>query len=293
MRRSDEEEAVILSLDGDCAVVLMRDGSFRRIRVREGAQVGELCSVASREHRYARALRNLGNSGRRWRTTGLAAVVACCVLIGGLMVGAISHRSDYALVSLDANGQVSFAVDAQMRVVSAHGLNSEGQKVLSAVPVKGLPLTSAVDEVVSKLAQTQALPRNDSIVVTTASVAQSADVHAVDEEVISAIHTALGKRDPGNVYHMDVPKSVWAQAQAAHVSPGQYATYLLAQQVGVPVKLIDLNSANLQTVLAEAHDLHTALSGFNTGDYQQVASIVESAVGPSTLNSTQQYQYNG
>ncbi|GMA56284.1 hypothetical protein GCM10025858_07870 [Alicyclobacillus sacchari] len=223
----------------------------------------------------------------------MAAVVACCVLLGGLLVGAVSHRSDYALVSLDANGQISFAVDAHMHVVSARGLNETGQSVLNAVPVQGLPLSSAVGEVVAKLAQAQELPRNDSIVVTTASVAKNADVHTVDDQVISAIHTALGKSETRNVYHMDVPKAVWAQAQAAHVSPGQYATYLLAQQVGVPVKLTDLNSANLQTVLAEAHDLHTALSGFNTGDYQQVASIVDSAVGSSTLNSTQQYQYNG
>ncbi|GMA56285.1 hypothetical protein GCM10025858_07880 [Alicyclobacillus sacchari] len=71
MRSRDEEKAVILSLDGDRAIVLMRDGTFRRIRVGKGLQVGELCSVPARERRFDRAVlslsRAVGVGKREWR----------------------------------------------------------------------------------------------------------------------------------------------------------------------------------------------------------------------------------
>lgn len=292
MRRRTDDMAVVMSVEGTEAIVLTRTGAFERVRIPHGAAVGDIIpwqayaaerSTHTKSFGQTRSARRLSS---RWGMIGAAAVVAVASLIVTSVVTTSTNKDVYAYVSLDANGQVSFDVDKNMHVVDVKGLNKLGQQTVSTMKLSGASLNSAVDDVVAHLASNKLLPHHDTIVVTAASATDNSDVHSVETAAVTAVHQALqgsSQSDSVNdsVYSMDVPREVWIQAEDDHVSPGQYATYLLAQQVGVPVKLADLNSSNLQTVFAEAHDLHTALTGLNTGNYDQVASIVEGAIGAS------------
>ncbi len=270
---------------------MTQSGLFERIRVPSGVSIGDTVPWKSfQDDRFFRPVkirrRALQRLSSRWGLIGAAAVVVVGALIA-TSVATNSSKNVYAYVSLDANGQIAFDVNQHMRVVDVHGLNQVGKQTVSNLQLQGASLQSAVDDVVSKLATNKLLPSHDTIVVTAASATDNSSAHTVETTAVTAVHQALqGSAQPDSiddsVYSMDVPRQVWMKAEDEHVSPGQYATFLLAQQVGVPVKLADLNSSNLQTVLAEAHDLHTALTGLNTGNYDQVASIVEGAIGAAS-----------
>jgi len=280
--------AVVVELQGDRAILLTDDGAFVKVAARPGMSVGDVIDVSVRG-------RDGGGWLRAWtrRRLALGAVAACvlCAAIGG---GALSMAGwgarPHALVSVDANAEWSLAVDQNMCVVSASAYNAVGQSVLARVRVKGKPLADAVRSLVGELAAEGQMPRNDSVVVATTSLDGDDAGSDIDRAVMSAVQGAT--QGEGNVYSMALSPSVWNQALANHVAPAQYASYLLAQEVGVHVHLSDLSSANVQTVVAQAHDLHTALQGLNTGNYDEVASIVEAALS-QPLNSRSEPRYNG
>lgn len=278
--------AVVVELQGDRAILFTEDGAFVSVPAEAGMSVGDVID-------RARAASFPSGWFRAWRKRGLAlGSVAACLLaaVGGLWSISAWTARPHALVSVDANGEWSLAVDRNMRVVSARAYNAVGEEALQRVRVKGQPLADAVRSLVGELAAQGQLPRNDSVVVATTTLDGAVGRDAIQRVVTSAVQGAT--QGAGNVYSMALSPSVWNEALANHVAPAQYASYLLAQEVGVNVHLNDLNSANVQTVVAQAHDLHTALAGLNTGDYDEVASIVEAALG-QTLNSHSEPRYNG
>ncbi|MBF8378856.1 anti-sigma factor domain-containing protein [Alicyclobacillus mali] len=279
--------AVVVELRGERALVLTDDGAFMEMAARPSMSVGDVIDISARQVR--------GGWMRAWvrRRVALGAAAACalCAALGGgaLAVAGWGSRP-HALVSVDANAEWSLAVDRNMRVVSATAYNAVGQEVLARVPVKGEPLAQAVRSLVRELAAEGQMPRNDSVVVASTSLDGGDSGSLMTQAVASAVQGAT--RGEGNVYSMALSPSVWNQAVANHVAPAQYASYLLAQEVGVRVHLKDLSSANVQTVVAQAHDLDTALQGLNTGNYDEVASIVQAALNQS-LNSRSEPRYNG
>ncbi|SIT07182.1 Anti-sigma factor N-terminus [Alicyclobacillus vulcanalis] len=278
---------MVMAFDGHEAIVLTGDGAFIRVAKSPGMSIGDVIDMQGAvpsPRPWRRAL-----AKRRVAFGAVAASVLCAALaVTGLSTIGFGARAQ-ALVSVDANAEWSLAVDKHMRVVSASAYNAVGQSVLARVRVKGEPLSQAVKLLVGQLAAEGQMPRNDSVVVATTSLDGGTNPDIV-RAVASAIQGAT--EGQGNVYSMALSPDVWKQAVANHVAPAQYASYLLAQDVGVHVHLSDLASANLQTVVAQAHDLHTALEGLNTGNYEEVASIVEAALS-QPLNSHSEPRYNG
>ncbi|AEJ44135.1 hypothetical protein TC41_2229 [Alicyclobacillus acidocaldarius subsp. acidocaldarius Tc-4-1] len=278
----------MVELQGNRAILLTDDGAFVNVTARPGMSVGDVIDMGV-------GGRAGGGLLRAWarRRVAIGAVAACalCAAMGGgaLSVAGWGARPQ-ALVSVDANAEWSLAVDQHMRVVSASAYNAVGQSILAHVRVKGKPLADAVRSLVGELAAEGKMPRNDSVVVATTSLDGDDVGSDINRAVTSAVQGAT--QGQGNVYSMALSRSVWDQALANHVAPAQYASYLLAQEVGVHVHLSDLSSANVQTVVAQAHDLHTALEGLNTGNYEEVASIVEAALS-QPLNSRGEPRYNG
>lgn len=259
-----------------------------KVPAKGGLSVGDVIDYVPSARRSRSWLRAWSKRRVAW---GAAAACLVCAALGG---GALSMSAwagrPHALVSVDANAEWSLAVDRNMRVVSASAYNPVGQSVLERVRVRGEPLSDAVRSLVGALAAEGQLPRNNNVVVATTALDGDISRSDVERAVVSAIQGAM--QGAGNVYSMALSPSVWNAALAEHVAPAQYASYLLAQEVGVHVHLDDLDSANVQTVVAQAHDLHTALEGLNTGNYDEVASIVEAAIS-QPLNSHSEPRYNG
>jgi len=278
----------VVELQGHRAILLTDGGAFVTVAAKPGMSVGDVIDVGAGQPTAWGWLR--GWARRRVAIGAIAACALCAAISGSVLSMAGWRARPHALVSVDANAEWSLAVDQNMRVVSASAYNAVGQAVLAHVRVKGQPLADAVRSLVAKLAAEGQMPRNDSVVVATTSLDGDSAGSDIDRAVMSAVQGVT--RGAGNVYSMALSPSVWNQALANHVAPAQYASYLLAQEVGVHVHLSDLSSANVQTVVAQAHDLHTALQGLNTGNYDEVASIVEAALS-QPLNSRGEPRYNG
>ncbi|WP_062307510.1 anti-sigma factor domain-containing protein [Alicyclobacillus sendaiensis] len=288
MRVRTRGRAVVVELQGHRAILLTDDGAFVTVAAKPGMSVGDVIDVGAGQPIAWGWLR--GWARRRVAIGAIAACALCAAISGSVLSMAGWGARPHALVSVDANAEWSLAVDQNMHVVSASAYNAVGQAVLAHVRVKGQPLADAVRSLVAELAAEGQMPRNDSVVVATTSLDGDSAGSDIDRAVMSAVQGVT--RGAGHVYSMALSPSVWNQALANHVAPAQYASYLLAQEVGVHVHLSDLSSANVQTVVAQAHDLHTALQGLNTGNYDEVASIVEAALS-QTLNSRGEPRYNG
>lgn len=276
-----------MEVDGQDAVVMTNDGRFERMRVDPTVQVGEFIPLSG--------ARVVGMKRRRRLPlrSGIAVTAAAVVLCAGLLHAIFVSPPEaqaYAFVSVDADPSVSLDLTKQLTVLDVRGMNTAGAVLSKSLNLKGQTLNAAVRNIIAKLASDHQLPSNDTIVVTAASPTDSTNVSQVEAQAVTAVHQALQANPSAaatktNVYSMDVPNAVWKQAEKAHVSPGQYATYLLAKQEGVPVKLQDLKSTTLQRVLAQVHDLKTAVAGLDNGNYDQVAAIVQQTTRQSTQNT--------
>ncbi|MFB5192093.1 anti-sigma factor domain-containing protein [Alicyclobacillus fastidiosus] len=273
---------VVMEIRRGRAIVMTPHGAFERIKLDLPANVGDMVTLpvpTFTSHRL------------RVRSTVAsvaAAVVVCAGLLHAIFIAPPKVEA-YAFVSLDMSPSVSLDLSDHMTVLDVHGLNAAGKKLAKSLHVNGDKLSTAIRLVVHNTVQEGMLPANDTIIVAAAGADAHTDASEIEAQATSDVHSALkaagtSVAQKANVYSMDVSSSVWNEAMKQDVSPGKYATYLLAHQVGVPVSLADINSSNIQMVLAQVHDLQTGESQLNTGDYSKVASIVGTTV--SSTSST-------
>lgn len=282
---SETKNGVVLEIHGRRAIVLTGQGQFQRIRLRVPAHVGEVVPIH---------LQQSAQFVTRWRIrstiAGLAAAVVICAGVLHAIFIAPPQAEAYAFVSLDIEPSVSFELNNHMTVIRAQANDANGKQLLRSVHVKGQSLNSAIHQIVTQVASKGLLPSHDTIIVAASSKRANGDVSNVESQATADVNNALKSLSPSatkgsvQVYSIQVPSSVWDQAVKKKVSPGKYATYLLATELGVPVQLKDINSANLQLVLAQAHDLQTGVGELDTGNYNQVAAIVSEAEGVSGQN---------
>lgn len=285
---ASQGRGIVMEVNGRHAVVMTSDGRFERVRVPAMVQVGDFVPLTSGSVTQMTRMRH-------WRLrSGIAGVAAAVVLVAGLFHGVFVSAPEaqaYAFVSLDAEPSVSLDLTKQMTVIDVRGMNPSGDALAKSLHLKGQSLNKAVQHLVAKLATDDTLPSNDTIVITAASPTDNTEVSNVEAQAVAAVHQALQLNPSAattvtNVYSMDVPDAVWKKAVKAHVSPGQYATYLLAKESGAPVTLQDLSSPTLQRVFAQAHDFQTAVSGLDAGNYSQVAAILQGADASSSTTTS-------
>lgn len=265
---------LVMSLEGQYAVVMSQDGRFARVHVDGPVQVGDYLPMAFEARRGKRRL------NRRTSLTSVAAVVAIAGIVLGAVFAIPPRASAYAFVSLEANAQVSLDLNQQMKVIRVEGLNESGKRMVSSLHIQGEPLQTAVSTVVQAMSKQGGLASNDAIVVATSSPKETSQTQSIDKLAATAVTDAIGTTGQPStatvphVYSMTLPDAVWKKARKSHVSPGQYAAYLLAKEAGVPVQLQQVNTSNVQAVLGEVHDLKSAVNGLDTGNYRGVASTV-------------------
>ncbi|MDI3316050.1 MAG: hypothetical protein QJR14_00200 [Bacillota bacterium] len=140
--RNGGERATILEQEGGWAVVLTRDGEFRRLRLPAGRawQVGD--ELALPEPAGA------GRGGRR-RLWAAAAVAAALLLVVLGTLSPWSRPTAWAYVSLDWHGGVEFTTDRDGRVIDARAFSTAGAELLRDVAWRGRP----IDQVLAQAAE--------------------------------------------------------------------------------------------------------------------------------------------
>ncbi|MFD1676919.1 anti-sigma factor domain-containing protein [Alicyclobacillus fodiniaquatilis] len=278
---------MVMEIEGKRAIVMTNDGQFRRIRLREATEVGAFVP-----------LRSLPSSSWHLRAT-VASVAAVVVILVGVLHAVLIAPPEveaYAYVSLDINPSVSLDLSPHLTVLRADGLNAHGKSLLRSIHVRGKSLDKAISMIVGQTVKTGLLPQNDTIIVAAASATDGKDVTQIEQEATSDVDQALvvaptNIAASATVYGMDLSDDVWKKAISQNVSPGKFATYLMAKQVGVNIKLADINSSNLQMLLTQVHDLQSGMAQLDTGSYGKVAEILQQYSPNQTTGNSNQQQH--
>ena len=81
-----------------------------------------------------------------------------------------------AYLTIDINPSVELGVTSSEKVISARGLNSDGEQILAKVAVRGLKLQDAVARIVSQAVTDQFLcDLDDNIILATLTVEEDQD----------------------------------------------------------------------------------------------------------------------
>ncbi|SFU78670.1 anti-sigma factor domain-containing protein [Alicyclobacillus macrosporangiidus] len=286
---------IVLELHPDSAIVLSRDGEFCRIpRTAEmlvGVEVAwEAPAISGRFGR----LRGGGWFRAPWGRLSLAGMAASLVAAAGVWFGICVTRpaQAYASVAVDVNPSVCLEVDRNLRVLSAHGNDPDGAALLSELHLQGEPLGAALQEIVHAAGAVRALGSDDAILVSAAPAAGSADLTRVQQAAESALMQLgiAGMKAP-HLYTITLSPAIWQAADAAKISPGRLAAYLVAEKEGFHVQSVnDLSGPSLVRVLSDPAAA-PVLQVLSAADMTQLERFIDSlhlpAGGPTASSNRQ------
>jgi hypothetical protein len=154
-------KGIVMEFEGDQAVVMTPEGEFVRIsRPNKSLRIGEEIRFPPESRREAaRFGRRLSAHGRRiaYAAASVLLVLAACL---AALLGSYTRvaAATVAYVTLDFNPSVELGIDRHERVVTAEGLNEEGQLLLSHAEVTGVTLAEAALRLVRQAIALQLLP---------------------------------------------------------------------------------------------------------------------------------------
>ena len=140
--------AVIVDLSGDYAAALDQNGSIVRI-VDAGYAIGQTIELRPVAARRPGLLRRVG-------AIAAAAMLSLCVCSG------TAYAMPYGTVNLDAEPDIEYTINCFDYVLSARGLNQEGELVLESMGRSGVrnrPIDRVIEDTVDQIAQDGYLDR--------------------------------------------------------------------------------------------------------------------------------------
>ncbi|WP_258359958.1 anti-sigma factor domain-containing protein [Moorella sulfitireducens (nom. illeg.)] len=160
-------------------------------------------------------------------------------------------------INIDINPSIELAVDEREKVISARGLNEDGEKLLAAIAIKDEKADVAI-EILTREAVRQGyyLPDTRGALLVTVSPAAGSDLEKL------AASTELSQKLTGQARNIlqqarvqavveaaTVTPEIRKHAEAAGLSAGKYGILLEALEAGLPVTAADLQKESVARVL--------------------------------------------
>jgi len=289
--------AIVMSLEGNRAVVLAQGGRFVQVPSQPHYRVGDEIELEPEE---ARPRRLAFATIARGRARAAAAAIASCAAVLMLLAGVWWFRapSVVAYVTMDVNPSVEFGIDGKERVRELRALNRDADPIVAFVKYKGENIEEVTEEIARELAERHLLNGGDSEVVL-ASVA----IRKVDErweaEVTDKMKRAIeeagaipdegspeagpkagagtdkgtGAKVPGKtvpqITTVSVPKEVREEAKANGVSAGKMAFWLKAESQGHDVPIEALKHRSMKKIASSWGGVQEVLGSGTDGAAEQ------------------------
>ncbi|HIU45792.1 MAG TPA: hypothetical protein IAC59_00860 [Candidatus Fimadaptatus faecigallinarum] len=175
------------------------------------------------------------------------ALAMMCVLL--VLAGGFTYLTPVSAISLDVNPSIELALNRFDRVVSARGLNAEGEALISGISLFGRDYRDAVDAITGSDAMAQYLTDGEQIAITIASdnAQRSADLL---EGVNGCAAVARGS---ACCYALSGELS--EQARTAGVSPGRYRMMLELMELDPGVTLEQASALSMSELRARIAEL--------------------------------------
>lgn len=240
------KKGIVLEIDGRKAIVLTRDGDFRRVPLPSFAvSIGEEVALPE-EGSWLRGF----VFRQRWRLLPVAAALLI-VLLFPFLPGWGQNPTYY--VSIDINPSLELTLNQRELVIAARALNQDGQRLLERVPYLRQPVIVVLQNLLEQAWEEKYLKPDGAVVIAvtpardqlkeraalTAHKLQKEGQQVLAQKAVSlpleALTTSLTLRQ---------------QAEALRLSVGRYAVLLEAQNHGLPVRPQDLQRERLSTALS-------------------------------------------
>ncbi|AVX30646.1 Anti-sigma factor N-terminus [Carboxydocella thermautotrophica] len=264
-------KGMVVKRDGKYLIVLTPDGDFHRIpaknhQVNPGEEI--IFTPAS------------SLSWPNWALGTLAAAVALLFLLAGLKPQQnpiqqtvsqppavkpgeniqLAQAEPVAFLTVDINPSIELALTENGHIISARGLNSDGQRLLAKAKLEGLTWEEALDQILDLAAKSNYLPGNrQNLIVTTLTVVKKnkAKPVLVKERVKLVLAEKIkAKALPAQAIALEADPSDKEEADKQQVSVGKYLTWKRLKARGKELDIKEVNRRSIREIQAdEAEDL--------------------------------------
>ena len=227
--------AMIVKIKSNSWIVLTPEGEYREVPLREGfrARVGQEIQIPQKKNLpYLRFLM-------------VAASLLVVVLAGQFFPVAPPPAAAY--LTIDINPSVELAVTNSAKVVSARGINGDGDRILAEVEVKGVDLRDAVARIVTQAVADRFLcEEEDNIILATLTVEENqeplVDLGAVYEAIENPVKS--GGVNAEIIIEPVEPQMREAAAKTG-LSTGRFLLLQKSSKKGVQFNAVELSAVSL------------------------------------------------
>lgn len=216
---------VVLEQTGPFYTILAEDGSFRRMRLKVKAAVGEEISVET----------GLGIGHlKAWASLAAAFLLVALTALGWNW----QQPVEVAYVSIDINPSLELALDADGKVAGINASNSDAESLLVGLDLKRLPVNEAVSQIVGRAVELKYLNSEHDWVVVGVSYLPGTKASSFlnsGELAISVNNAAEKQGVVPKVAVFQLTESERDTAQQEGLTLGQYALWQAAATAGVEV----------------------------------------------------------
>lgn len=230
-----ESHGMVVKIRGKSCIVLTPEGEYREAPLPKGGAVKVGQEIRLEQRKSLPYLRHFM----------VAASLLIFILAGQLYLGQMPPAAAY--LTIDINPSIELAVSTDKRVVSARGLNSDGEKVLTEVKTKGRALPEAVKLIIAQAVFDQYLKnQDDNVIMATLTVDSDAEPVVALDTVYEAIKNQVDSGGvDAEVIIEPVKPEMRQEAAKSGISTGRYLLLQRSSKKGVPVSISEISSMSL------------------------------------------------
>ncbi|HHV30531.1 MAG TPA: anti-sigma factor domain-containing protein [Clostridium sp.] len=278
---------VIIKIQGNEAIVMTDDCSFKKIKKKSGMFPGQKILVPNDE------MERSGSKRIKQALAVMASIAAVFLVFISLMW--VNRLNDiYAYIDVDINPSLNFSIDRHGKIKALNPLNDEAQELIRGVEFEGMLFTEAFAQVIELSKAQGIIDENKTNYVLVCAVlnynynAKEGDrllAEAELEELLDSIRADIDRTYGGIIQPetVKVPFEYRTMSEENHISMGRYLTYRKLEDMGVELSIEQLKSVGIDEILKQYNLDFAELTGVEYDKTQdEAAPTSESPAAPTT-----------
>ncbi|ABN51554.1 MAG TPA: hypothetical protein DEF39_02150 [Hungateiclostridium thermocellum] len=247
---------VIIKIEGNEAIVMTDDCSFKKVPIKDGMHPGQKILVPNNE-----VIQKENKSIKRISAvaTGIAAVF---LMVLSLIWINKPGRPDgiYAYIDVDINPSLNFLIDREGKVKALNPLNDDAQEIIRGVEFEDMFFSEALTQII-KISKAKGIidENKTNYVLICAALDDNYNLQSDDksraqtefEEFLDGIRESIEKACGNTVIPqtVKVPFEYLKMAKQNDVSMGRYLVYQKLEDIGVNLSIEELKSLDIDEIL--------------------------------------------